>query len=161
MTTPPRALIFFLTCLAIGSSLPAQTSAPASTNTPDATVARTNTAIVAVQRPEGAARRRTDVVIQRAKDNPGECDIVFIGDSITEGWENRAITNVWRKYYGSRKALNFGVGGDRTQHVLWRFERHLCEQIECRTQPLIGKTQILRRIPYGCGACHVYINRCP
>ncbi|MEP6664574.1 MAG: GDSL-type esterase/lipase family protein, partial [Verrucomicrobiota bacterium] len=27
------------------------------------------------------------------------------------------------KYYGKRKALNIGVSGDRTQHVLWRFEQ--------------------------------------
>jgi lysophospholipase L1-like esterase len=45
-----------------------------------------------------------------------------VGDSITQGWEG-AGKSVWQKYYGSRKCLNFGVGGDRTQHVLWRFEQ--------------------------------------
>jgi lysophospholipase L1-like esterase len=85
-------------------------------------VAHNNTALIPVQRPETNAQRRTEIVLQRAKDNPGECDIVFIGDSITQGWEGRTITNVWQKYYGHRKTLNFGVGGDRTQHVLWRFE---------------------------------------
>ncbi|HWA98104.1 MAG TPA: GDSL-type esterase/lipase family protein, partial [Pirellulales bacterium] len=29
---------------------------------------------------------------------------------------------VWAKYYGNRKAMNAGIGGDRTQHVLWRLE---------------------------------------
>ena len=48
--------------------------------------------------------------------------LVFIGDSITEGWEGAAGRNVWTNHYGNLKALNFGVGGDRTQHVLWRFE---------------------------------------
>jgi beta-glucosidase len=79
-----------------------------------------NSAIVPVPRTGGATNRQS-VVLQRAKDNPGPCDIVFIGDSITQGWENPG-KNVWQKYYGSRKCLNFGVGGDRTQHVLWRFE---------------------------------------
>jgi beta-glucosidase len=60
-------------------------------------------------------------VLQRAKDNPDACDLVFIGDSITQGWETGG-SNVWAKHYGNRKALNFGVGGDRTQHVLWRFD---------------------------------------
>jgi lysophospholipase L1-like esterase len=108
-----------LVCLSLTSSLPAQTNAPApaTTNAPVAAVVHTNTAIIPVKH----AVKRTDVVLQRAKDNPGECDIAFIGDSITEAWETRG-KNVWQKYYGSRKALNFGVGGDRTQHVLWRFE---------------------------------------
>jgi lysophospholipase L1-like esterase len=60
-------------------------------------------------------------VLRRAKENPGACDIAFIGDSITQGWEGNGKT-VWTNYYGKRKCLNFGVGGDRTQHVLWRFE---------------------------------------
>ena len=87
-----------------------------------AAVIRTNTAIIPQPRTNAGAIKRTSVVLQRAKDHPGSCDLVFIGDSITELWERNG-TNVWNKYYGRRKALNFGVGGDRTQHVLWRFEQ--------------------------------------
>ena len=29
---------------------------------------------------------------------------------------------VWSKYFEPLRALNFGVGGDRTQHVLWRID---------------------------------------
>ena len=29
---------------------------------------------------------------------------------------------MWSKYFEPLRALNFGVGGDRTQHVLWRIE---------------------------------------
>ena len=86
--------------------------------------AQTNSAIVPVSR-EGRALPRQNEVLKRAKDNPGPCDVVFIGDSITQGWEGNPPNggkNVWEKYYGKRKCLNFGVGGDRTQHVLWRFE---------------------------------------
>jgi lysophospholipase L1-like esterase len=51
----------------------------------------------------------------------GGVDILFLGDSITDGWRNRG-SNVWNKYYAPRHAANFGVGGDRTQHVLWRID---------------------------------------
>jgi lysophospholipase L1-like esterase/cephalosporin-C deacetylase-like acetyl esterase len=51
----------------------------------------------------------------------GDVDLVFIGDSITSGWENRG-RQVWEKFYGRRKAANLGIGGDRTQHVIWRLE---------------------------------------
>ena len=47
--------------------------------------------------------------------------LIFIGDSITHGWEGDG-KDVWTKYYAPRKALNLGFGGDRTQHVLWRLQ---------------------------------------
>jgi len=49
----------------------------------------------------------------------GPIELVFLGDSITQGWNNN---EVWKKYYGHRKPLNAGIGGDRTQHVLWRLD---------------------------------------
>ncbi len=49
----------------------------------------------------------------------GEARLVFLGDSITQGWEG-AGKEVWAKQYAGRKAANFGIGGDRTEHVLWR-----------------------------------------
>lgn len=51
-------------------------------------------------------------------------DLVFIGDSITHGWErgNDEIEAIWEKNFGRHGALNLGYGGDRTEHVLWRLE---------------------------------------
>ena len=51
----------------------------------------------------------------------GNVDLIFIGDSITHGWEGRG-KDVWAKYYAKRNAVNLGIGGDRTQHVLWRLD---------------------------------------
>ncbi|MFP6647823.1 MAG: platelet-activating factor acetylhydrolase IB subunit, partial [Pirellulaceae bacterium] len=51
----------------------------------------------------------------------GNVDLVFIGDSITQGWEGRG-KEVWAKFYGKRNAVNLGIGGDRTQHVIWRLD---------------------------------------
>ncbi len=49
----------------------------------------------------------------------GDVDLAFIGDSITQGWEGRG-KKVWQKYYGDRRTINLGIGGDRTEHVIWR-----------------------------------------
>ncbi len=49
----------------------------------------------------------------------GNVDLIFIGDSITSGWESRGA-KVWDKFYGKRNAANLGISGDRTQHVIWR-----------------------------------------
>ena len=47
--------------------------------------------------------------------------VVFIGDSITQGWERNG-KGVWAEFYGKRNAVNLGIGGDRTQHVIWRLD---------------------------------------
>ena len=51
----------------------------------------------------------------------GKVDLVFIGDSITQGWEG-AGKSIWQEFYGGRNAVNLGIGGDRTQHVIWRLD---------------------------------------
>ena len=51
----------------------------------------------------------------------GNVDLIFIGDSITHGWEGKGKA-VWEKYYTKRNAVNLGIGGDRTEHVLWRLD---------------------------------------
>ena len=49
----------------------------------------------------------------------GVGDVVFIGDSITQRWENKKS---WKDNFtsGPRKALNLGISADRTEHVIWR-----------------------------------------
>ena len=51
----------------------------------------------------------------------GPIELVFDGDSITDGWRGRGKT-VWEKNYAKYNTLNLGIGGDRTEHVLWRIE---------------------------------------
>ena len=58
----------------------------------------------------------------------GHVDLIFIGDSITQGWEGNG-KQVWQEYYGNRNAVNLGIGGDRTQHVLWRLDNGNLEGI--------------------------------
>src|SRR5262245_25763087 len=77
-----------------------------------------NDAIVPVPR-DGGWMKRHDSFNERVKQ--GNADLLFIGDSITQGWEG-AGKGVWEKFYGKRKAVNLGIGGDRTQHVLWRLD---------------------------------------
>ena len=50
-----------------------------------------------------------------------ECGILFVGDSITQGWEQEGA-EWWKKVFLPMKAVNFGVSGDRTESILWRME---------------------------------------
>jgi lysophospholipase L1-like esterase len=56
--------------------------------------------------------------LKRIKASKGQGDVIFLGDSITQGWEGNP--KVWKKHFGEFKPVNLGIGGDQTGHVLWR-----------------------------------------
>jgi lysophospholipase L1-like esterase len=62
--------------------------------------------------------KRHESFVEIAK--KGDVDVLFLGDSITDGW--RGKKKIWDKAFGELKPANFGIGGDRTQHVLWRIQ---------------------------------------
>lgn len=74
-----------------------------------------NPAVVpAIKNPERHERFLEDI-----KKMEGKIDVVFLGDSITDGWRGQ---KAWKEHIEPLKALNLGIGGDRTQHVLWRIQ---------------------------------------
>jgi N-acetylglucosamine-6-sulfatase len=72
-------------------------------------------------------RPRHDGFVAIAK--AGQVDLLFIGDSITDGWRDGQALAIWNKYFAPFKAANFGIGGDRTEHVLWRLQNGELEGI--------------------------------
>jgi lysophospholipase L1-like esterase len=58
----------------------------------------------------------------------GDVDLLFLGDSITAMWKTNA-PGVWKRHFAPRKAANFGIGGDHTQHLLWRLDHGELEGI--------------------------------
>lgn len=51
----------------------------------------------------------------------GGVDLLFVGDSITDFWA-KAGNAIWAARYAPLKAANFGISGDKTEHVLWRLQ---------------------------------------
>lgn len=49
------------------------------------------------------------------------CQLLFLGDSITDHWRSKAV-DLWNERYAPLNAVNFGISGDRTQHLLWRLQ---------------------------------------
>jgi lysophospholipase L1-like esterase len=77
--------------------------------------------------PEEKDRPRHDGFLEVAK--AGNVDLLFLGDSITDGWRGGG-RSVWEKYWAPLKAANFGIGGDRTEHVIWRLRHGELEGIQ-------------------------------
>ena len=100
---------------AVPAEVPAEVQADIQTAKPPATNLET---ITPVSRETGAHWRQ-NLVLERA--NTSHAQVVLIGDSITEGWEG--APDQLQSLVGLRSAANLGVGGDRTQHVLWRLQQ--------------------------------------
>lgn len=61
-------------------------------------------------------RRHADDVEVALK---GEAEIVFVGDSITQGYE---WAPSWEREFAKYKPANLAIGGDKTQNLLWRLQ---------------------------------------
>ena len=83
-------------------------------------------AVVPVPQTKPSWTTRHEQILGRIRQ--GEVDLLLIGDSITHGWEDVG-RRIWDKYYGHRRAVNLGFGGDRTEHVLWRLNHGEVEGI--------------------------------
>lgn len=87
-------------------------------------------AVVTMAAPTAAQEKENPAVKPLNRDIPrhkqfleivkkGEGDVIFIGDSITQGWEG-AGKKAWADTFTSLKPVNLGIGGDQTGHVIWR-----------------------------------------
>jgi lysophospholipase L1-like esterase len=99
---------------------------------------------------------RHDGFVELAK--KGDINVVFFGDSITDGWRGDAGKPVWKEHFEPLKAANFGIGGDRTQHVLWRMENGELEGYKPKAMVLMIGTNNLgansaEEIADGIAAC--------
>lgn len=63
--------------------------------------------------------------LRRAAEGP--VGVLFLGDSITEGWSK--VPDIWDAAWGQYQPANFGIGGDQTQHVIWRIEQGELDKI--------------------------------
>ncbi len=105
------AFVVFGLCLALSVSL-AQAQQKKNED-------KKNPAITPAKRDKAWVKRHDGFVAIAKK---GGVDVLFLGDSITDGWRFKGGKAVWDKNFEPLKAANFGIGGDQTQHVLWRLQ---------------------------------------
>jgi lysophospholipase L1-like esterase len=56
-------------------------------------------------------------LVQMVEANKGPVDVLLVGDSITIQWGDS-----WKRNFPELKAVNIGIGGEKTQNVLWRLD---------------------------------------
>jgi hypothetical protein len=56
-------------------------------------------------------------LVKDAEASKGPIDVLLVGDSITMQWGA-----AWAKHFPKLKTVNIGIGGDKTQNVLWRLD---------------------------------------
>ena len=64
-------------------------------------------------------------LVKVAQTHKGPIDVLLVGDSITMQWGA-----AWQKHFGTLKTVNIGIGGDKTQNVLWRLDHGGVEGLE-------------------------------
>ncbi len=78
-----------------------------------------------------------------ARVRQGNCDLLFIGDSITQSYEkighdpNTMFYPTWEFFYGMRQAINLGFARDETEHVLWRLDHGEVDGIQPKVAVLL------------------------
>ena len=79
----------------------------------------------------------------------GDAQILFIGDSITQGWEGEG-KQAWADTFAKHGAINLGIGGDRTEHVLWRLRNG---NLEGLAKPASGQAPKVAVLMIGTNNC--------
>lgn len=79
-----------------------------------------------------------------AQAKKGGIDLLFIGDSITQCWTYEG-KELWAQRYAPLKAANFGIGSDRTEHVLWRVQNGTLEGCAPKVVVLLIGTNNIKR----------------
>lgn len=78
--------------------------------------------------------------VNRVKQVQWPIRIVFFGDSITQWWPWREFKD---RYTQKQGAVNFGIGGDQVQNLLWRVENGEMDGISPRVAVVLIGTNNL------------------
>ena len=90
-----------------------------------------------------------------ARGKAGPIGLLFIGDSITAGWAPASRAHIWETYFGKYQPANFGIGGDQTQHVIWRIANGELDGITPKVTVLMLGTNNTGPAPMGHTAAEI------
>jgi hypothetical protein len=101
-----------------------------------------NAAVIPAPRNDWVARAVTNDMLA-AKRQPA-VRLIFDGDSITDHWQTVGKAE-WDKHFAGLQAFDFAIGGDRTEHLLWRLAHGQLDTLKPRLVVLMIGTNNLYR----------------
>ena len=81
-----------------------------------------------------------------AKARAASVQLIFDGDSITDGWRGGGKV-IWEERYAKFNAFNFGISGDRTENVLWRIRQGQLQGFNPRLVAIMIGTNNIGGVP--------------
>lgn len=108
---------------------------------------------VATPRTDANSIKAHDLLL--AKRKQGQIDVYFMGDSITRRWgasdpQYQELLANWKSNFTGWNAADFGWGGDKTQHMLWRLQNGELDGVNPKIVVLMaGTNNIGRASPLG------------
>lgn len=86
------------------------------------------------------------------KAKAGRIDLYFLGDSITRRWgctdpQWAALLDNWKRNFHGWNAGNFGWGGDRVEHMLWRVRHGELDGVNPKVIVILAGTNNIGREP--------------
>ena len=94
--------------------------------------------------------------VKTVQANQGPIDVLLVGDSLTIQWGES-----WKKHFPDLKAVNIGIGGDKTQNVLWRLDHGGVEGLQPKAIVLmIGNNNMFFTPETGIEAAALGIQMC-
>lgn len=80
-------------------------------------------------------------LVRHVEERRGPVDVLLVGDSITQQWgsplDGKPLNEGWKKHLQKYNAVNIGIGGDKTQNVLWRLDHGGVEGLQPRAVVLM------------------------
>ena len=125
-----------------------------------------NTAAYPQPRQDWVQRVQSNIDHARKQQQTAPIQLIFDGDSITDRWQNIG-TKTWAERYGKYGAFDFGVGGDRTQHLLWRLAQGQADGLQPRLIVLmigtnnLGSNSVQEIVEAVAAIVKDYQARCP
>jgi len=78
---------------------------------------------IGIDRSDDGWKNRYHNIIHDIESYGSKSELLFLGDSITDFFQTGCGKELWEKYYlEPYNAINLGISGDRTQHLIWRLE---------------------------------------
>jgi len=72
-------------------------------------------------RPDDWWMQKHQSLVEYSQNYGEQIKVIFIGSSLVEYWGREGLA-IWNERYAPVGSINYGIGGDKTENVIWRIQ---------------------------------------